>query len=142
MREFPFTFKEGFVKGLRRFLANPINSEALVELHNLAPMVGGLEPHQVITSLDADSITWGGIGAKDAVSGTSDITIAIIDYVDEDDIEGASVYIDDVLVGVTDANGELDVTGVAVGGHSLKVTKTGYVDSDADDLLNDYFVVS
>ena len=139
MREFPFTFKEGFVRGLRRFQTNPINIQSLTELHNMAPDVDGLTPHQVITSLNASGETWGGVGAKDAISDTVDITISIVEYVDEDvDVAGASVFIDGVFAGSTDNNGELDVT-VTVGGHAIKVLATGYIDSDVDGLINDYF---
>jgi hypothetical protein len=141
MKEYTFTFKEGLTKGLRRFSNTPRNAQSLVELHNLAPSDLGIEPHEALISLD-DTAAFGGIGAKAAITNTSDITIAIQDYVDSSvDIAGASVYIDDVLVGTTDANGEIDLT-LTVGGHSIKVTAAGYVDSDTDDLLNDYFVVT
>lgn len=142
MKEFPFTFKEGFTRGLRRFDTNPINSQSLTELHNMAPDVGGLTPHQLVISLNATGVAWGGVGAKASAVILRDITISIKAYVDDSDIANASVYIDDVYVGVTDADGEINVSDVTVGGHALKVTATGYVDSDDDDLLNDYFVVA
>lgn len=142
MREYNFTFEEGLTKGLRRFSANPTNEQALVELHNLAPAEQGLETHETIVSMDADNIEWGGLGAKAAVTDTSDVTISIVDYVDENtEIEGASVYIDDVLMGTTDENGEIDLT-LTVGTHSIRVTAAGYVDSDEDDLINDYISVA
>lgn len=142
MREYDFTFDEGLTKGLRRFSANPTNAQALVELFNLAPSTLGLEAHETLTNLNEDDIEWGGLGAKAGATDTRDITIAVADYVEDDvDIEGAEVYIDEVLMGTTDENGELDVT-LTVGGHSIRVVAAGYVDSDQDDLLNDYFVVA
>lgn len=142
MKEYSFLFNEGLTKGLRRYSNNPINAQTLTELHNLEPSELGLEPHETLINLDASNVDWGGMGAKAAITDTSDITISIVDYVDEDvDIAGASVYIDDVLMGTTDANGEIDLT-LTVGGHTIRVTAAGYVDSDADDLLNDYFVVT
>lgn len=142
MKEFDYSFREGLLKGLRRFSTNPVNEEALVELHNLAPGDQGLEPHEALTSMDASGVTWGGLGEKAAAADTRDITISIVDYVDNDvDVVGASVYVDSVLVGTTDANGEVDVT-LSVGGHAIRVVAAGYVDSDSDDLLNDYFVVA
>ena len=139
MKEFPFNIKEGLTKGLRRFSTNPINSQFLVELHNLAPSDQGLEPHETMTSMNATGVTWGGVGAKDAAVTTVDITISIVEYVDEDvDVAGASVYIDNVYAGITDADGELDVT-VTKGGHTIKVVALGYTDTDVDGLINDYF---
>ena len=142
MKEFPFNIKEGLTKGLRRFSTNPMNSQFMVELHNLAPSDQGLEPHETITSLNATGVTWGGVGAKAAITDTADITISLKDYIDEDDIADAAIYIDGIYIGVTDADGELDVVGVTLGGHTLRVVATGYVDSEDDDLLNDYFVVT
>lgn len=142
MREDTYVFSEGLTKGLRRFKTNPINNESLIELHNLSPEKLGIEAHEALTNLNASGISWGGIGSKAAITDTRDITISISDYVTEGDVAGASVYIDDVLQGTTDANGEIDITGITVGGHTIKVTAAGYVDSDDDDLLNDYFVVT
>jgi len=141
MKEYSFIFDEGLTKGLRRFSANPTNEQTLIELFNLAPSPLGLEAHETLTNLNADDIEWGGLGAKAEVTDTRDITISIRDYVDDDiNIEGAEVYIDDSLIGTTDENGEIDAI-VTVGGHSIRVVAAGYVDSDQDDLLNDYFVV-
>jgi len=142
MKAFQFVFGEGLTKGLRRFSSNPRNNQNLVECHNAMPNEDGLVPHVVITSLDADDISWGGEGKLTAYSPTRTITINITDYVSEADVAGASVYLDGTLQGTTDANGEIDLSDVAIGTHTLKVTKTGYVDSDEDELLNDYLVVT
>ena len=142
MKAFQYVFEEGLMKGLRRFSSNPRNNQDLVECHNAMPSENGLKFHKVVTSLNADEISWGGEGKLDAYSPTRNITINITDYVSEEDVAEASVYIDGALQGTTDANGEIDITDIAVGTHTLKVTKTGYVDSDADELLNDYLVVT
>ena len=62
--------------------------------------------------------------------------------VDDTELQTVAVYLDDVRKGNTDADGELDIANVSVGGHTLKLTKAGYDDSDADDLYNDYIVVT
>jgi len=142
MKAFQYVFDEGLHKGLRRFSSNPRNKQDLVECHNAMPSEDGLNPHDVVTSLDADSISWGGEGKLAAYSPTRTITINITDYVSEADVATASVYVDGALKGTTDANGEIDISGIAIGTHTLKVTKTGYVDSDLDELLNDYLVVT
>lgn len=142
MKEFEFTFKEGLTKGLRRFTTGPREEQDLVECHHLVPTEKGLGLHEAVVDLNAASVTWGGLGKWTAADATRDITIHIADYIDAAELQTVSVYIDSVLKGTTDANGELDVDGVAVGGHTLKLTKTGYLDSDADTLLNDYIVVT
>jgi|GEM_PF-4170808 len=71
-----------------------------------------------------------------------DITINITDYVSDVDLDEASVSIDGSYKGTTDASGLLNVSNVAVGDHTIKITKSGYQDSDQDDLANDTFTVS
>jgi len=142
MKAFQYVFDEGLFKGLRRFSSNPRNNQNLVECHNAMPNEDGLVPHAVITSLDADDVSWGGEGKLSAYSPTRTITINITDYVSEGDVEGASVYLDGSLQGTTDEDGEITLEDVAIGTHTLKITKTGYVDSDEDELLNDYLVVT
>lgn len=106
------------------------------------PTEAGPEAHKAVTDLNASGVSWGGLGKWSAATATRTITIRVTDYVDNSELQTVSVYIDSVLKGTTDANGELDVAGVATGGHTLKLTKTGYQDSDADDLLNDYIMVT
>jgi len=142
MREFQYTFKEGLLKGLRRFTTAPRDEQGLTECHNFAPSEKGLGLHEAIVDLNATGITWGGLGKWTAAGATRDITIHVADYIDASELQTVSVYIDGVLKGTTDANGELDVDDVAVGGHTLRLTKTGYLDSDADTLLNEYIVVT
>jgi len=142
MKEYEFTFQKGLTGGLRKHHSNPRNNEALVECHNLRPTEIGLEAHEAVVDLNASGITWGGLGKWSTAGATRDITIKITDYIDTTELETVTVWIDSVNKGATDANGELDIDDVAVGGHALKLTKTGYLDSDADTLLNDYIVVS
>lgn len=71
-----------------------------------------------------------------------DITVTVKDYVTGTAISGASVWIDNVSKGTTNASGLLNVSNVSVGDHTIKITASGYEDSDLDDLSNDSFVVS
>ena len=142
MRAFQYIFNEGLGGGLRRFSSNPCNKQSLTECHNAMPNEDGLVPHETVISLDADDISWGGEGKLTAYSPTRSITINITDYVSAADVATASVYLDGTLQGTTDANGEINLTDVTIGTHTLKITKTGYVDSDDDTLLNDYLVVT
>jgi hypothetical protein len=41
-------------------------------------------------------------------------------------LAGASVYVDGSLSGITDSNGELLVTGLRLGTHTVRITKGGY----------------
>jgi len=128
-------------RGLRRFEVSPRGSLWLLECHNLAPAEEGIEPHETVISLGASGIAWGGEGAYSSASIVRDITIRITDYVDDSELETVTVYLDGVSQGTTDANGEIDISTVTVGGHELKLTKTGYQDSDADTIFNDYIMV-
>jgi len=51
------------------------------------------------------------------------------------------VFIDTVNKGTTDADGLITITDVTVGSHAIKMTKTGYEDSDTDTLINDFIMV-
>lgn len=140
MKEFSVKFKS-VGKGLRPYSNVPISEENVVECFNLAPAEKGLELHEILTSLNATGVSWNGEGQKAAASVTRDITIYVKDYVDLSDLSGVSVYLDGSLEGTTDANGEIDISGVTIGGHTLKLTLANYSDSDADDLYNDYIMV-
>jgi len=56
-------------------------------------------------------------------------------------IPNASVTIDNVYQGVTDANGIILINDITQGTHTLLATASGYVDTDQDALLNDSFTV-
>ena len=140
MKGFSFPY-DGFKKGLRPFSSNPRNSDFAVELYNLAPAELGLEGHEQIQDLTVAGVEWNGQGQYTPTAITRTITIRVTDYVDSSELETVSVYLDTVLKGTTDANGEISIASVTVGGHELKLTKTGYTDSDADTLYNDYIFV-
>jgi len=141
MKEFETTFK-GLSVGLRAFKNVGRNDHSLVECYNLEPKGKEEGPviHEALTSLNATA-TWEGEGQKAASALTRDITIYVADYVNVEDVATVTVYLDGVSQGTTDSNGELDIADVAVGGHLLKLTKTDYTDSDADDLYNDFIMV-
>ncbi len=141
MKQASTTIHDALKSGLRRFANNPRGVPGLVECHNLAPAEQGLEPHEEITNLGRSGISWGGEGTYTPTAVTRTITIRVTDYVDSTELQTVAVYLDTVSKGNTDAAGELDIASVAVGGHALKLTKAGYLDSDADDLFNDYIFV-
>jgi len=69
-------------------------------------------------------------------------TIWVYDYLTEANVAGAYVAVNGVNKGQTDSNGQLAVTGLVVGqSYTLKITKTGYIDSDTDEIANDNFTV-
>ena len=142
MREAEVVFDKCFRQGLRRHYNSPRSEDELYECHNLMPTGKGLTVHEALTDLNSSGVTWGGLGKWSAAGATRDITIQVSDYIDASELQTVSVFLDTVLKGTTDADGELDIDDVAVGGHALKLTKAGYLDSDADELLNDYIVVS
>jgi len=76
MKAFPYIFNEGLVKGLRRFSLNPRNEQTLVECHNAMPCEEGLRPHEVVLSLDSDSVTW----EEDIVYGYSENSLWVTGY--------------------------------------------------------------
>ena len=142
MKEFEAVFSEGLSKGLRADSARERNTERLTECFNVRPFRGGLALHVPMVDLNAAGVVWNGLGKSLPSLGTRDVTIDVTDYVTGGDLETVAVWVDGVSKGNTDANGELLVEGVELGGHTLKLTKTGYVDSDDDVLLNDYFMVT
>lgn len=141
MKQGTITIDKAFRNGLRRFSNNPRNAPSLVECYNLAPAEQGLEAHETITDMAATGVSWGGEGQYTPAATTRTITIRVTDYVSGAELQTVTVYIDGVDKGTTDANGELDIANVAVGGHELKLTKSGYLDSDADTLYNDHIMV-
>jgi len=128
-------------RGLRRFAVSPRGTDWLIECHNWAPAEDGIEEHETLISLGASGVSWGGEGKYVAEDFIRDITIRVTDYVDDDEIVTVAVFLDDVSRGNTDSNGEIILNNVTVGGHELKMTKTGYIDSDTDDLFNDHIMV-
>lgn len=141
MKQGEVDLTEFMVKGLRRFEESGRNSKNLLECHNWAPAEEGIEPHETLTLMGASGVAWGGEGQYSHPVIVRNITIRVTDYVDDDEISGVTVYLDAVSKGTTDSNGEIEIDTVTVGGHELKLTKTGYLDSDADTLFNDYIMI-
>lgn len=140
MKEFNFKIKDTIFNGLRRFSNNQREDEMLIECHNLAPAENGLELHEYITSMN-ESASFGGVGEEAADSTTRSITLNVNDFVTLVDLETVSVYLDAVLKGTTDVNGDITIADVEVGGHALYMTKTGYKDSNLDTIYNDFIMV-
>lgn len=78
---------------------------------------------------------------EDTSSEFREVTLHISDWVSEASLDGASIYIDGNYKGLTDSEGKWTWTRAAVGYHTIKIVKSGYVNSDEDDLDNDEFVV-
>jgi hypothetical protein len=73
----------------------------------------------------------------DVSDSEKDVTFVVRDKVTDAVVEGANVYIDGSFRGSTDEDGVLTVNNVSVGSHTLKITCSGFLDSDEDDLNND-----
>ena len=71
-----------------------------------------------------------------------DVTITVKDYATDVIVSSAQVYVDGGYVGTTDSNGELFISQLAVGDHTLRITATNYQNSEDDELSNDTFTVS
>jgi len=82
----------------------------------------------------------------EADTGYRDITLVYTDYVSGVAVEGATVVIDRDQTteqsGITDVDGKVTFLTVTTGIHYIKSTKSGYLDTDADDLDNDEILVS
>jgi hypothetical protein len=55
---------------------------------------------------------------------------------------GATIYLNGTNKGYSDSNGRLVISGLYAGTYTLKITKTGYQDTDDDDLENDSITVT
>lgn len=141
MREYEVPLVEEFKKGLIPFSNRPRNAGGLTDCFNVFPDDEGIKSHEEIISLNSATKDWGVQESLVVSTDIRDVVINIKNYVDVNNIEGAMVYIDGVLRGTTDIDGELTVTDLSVGGHSLQVSEAGYIYSADDHLLNDYFVV-
>jgi hypothetical protein len=65
------------------------------------------------------------------------IALKVVDRDSGNLLDNASVWIDGVFHGVTDANGVLLVNGILTGSHPIRVIRSGFVDTDLDNLYND-----
>jgi len=75
-----------------------------------------------------------------------DVTLVYTDVVTEIAVADATVIIDEGLeteqTGTTDASGKVTFLTIKTGTHYIKATKSGYLDTDADDLDNDEILVT
>lgn len=64
------------------------------------------------------------------------------DYCSDGNVEGVEVFLDGTSLGTTNSSGVIYLGLLAPGStHTLKMIKTGYIDSNLDKLLNDSFTV-
>jgi hypothetical protein len=139
----PLIISEPFKVGLRRFSQGLRGQQGFYEFHNVMVEEGGPRLHETITSLTDDSNGWAGLGTEDLFTKLRNIVIHVHDFATGDTpLENVTVYIDGVSKGTTNASGELTITDVEVGGHSIKLTHATYVDSDEDEIANDFIMVT
>jgi len=80
------------------------------------------------------------ISYSDGSSG--DYNLKVLDYCTDEPLEGVNIVLDGVSIGATDADGIIDLGTLLDGSeHTLEMTKTGYQDSETDDLNNDEFTI-
>jgi len=127
-------------QGLRRF-KSVRNSSQLEECFNLSPTENGLEVHEILTDLNADGVTWDGLGKLERPMEDDDITINVSTLIELEDVEGVTVSLDGTSEGTTDADGNITISDVTVGVHNVTLTKTDFVTGVTDDILNDYIIV-
>lgn len=73
--------------------------------------------------------------------GKKDITLNVSNWSSATNVDEVDVEVDGAWVGKTDGNGNILLNGVAVGDHTVKLTKSGYLASDLDDIENSSFTV-
>uniref|UniRef100_A0A6M3IFE4 PEGA domain-containing protein n=1 Tax=viral metagenome TaxID=1070528 RepID=A0A6M3IFE4_9ZZZZ len=127
-------------KGLRRFESSR-DSGQLEDCMNLMPTESGLELHEIITSMNADGVSWGGKGKLTRPMENDTVILNVTSLVFLDIIDGVSVYLDGTLKGTTDSEGNISMAEVTVGVHDITLTKTGYTGSVSDVVYNDYIIV-
>lgn len=74
--------------------------------------------------------------------GPQPIDLKVVDFCGDEVVEGVEIYLDGESKGTTNSNGKIFLGELRPGTeHTLKMTKSGYVDSDKDVLYNDSFTV-
>jgi len=70
-----------------------------------------------------------------------DVTFLYKDFVTGEILPNAKVWVDNIFRGLTDANGEIFITGVSTDiTHAIRATKEGYLNTVSDSLANDTFI--
>ena len=99
------------------------------------------------SGLKNDPINGGGGGGGTQTEPETPVTttpysITVLDYSTNTILAGVSVYLNGVLIGVTNAQGLLFLGNLLPGTYSIQMKKTGYFDSYQDGLNNDSFTVT
>ena len=139
MREYSEPFK-ALNGGIRKHSSNIRNNHALIVCYNISPGAEGPESYEPIINFN-DETDWEGDGVYVRPPETKDVIINARDYLDNEEIVGASVTIDGIFRGLTNEEGKITVAGLEVGGHTIQIAATGYVETALDTLSNDYFTV-
>ena len=92
--------------------------------------------------MNTSNIAWGTSYPTVAEVETATIIVSVKDYITSVDVEGVTIYIDGVSKGTTNADGDLEIADVTTGIHKVVMTKALYLDSDEDELVNDFIVVT
>jgi hypothetical protein len=114
---------------------------------NSSDMSGETEMGVTVAAVDSRGVATASVNyaVPEEVAPEEDLVpvdIKVIDACTEEPIAGASVTVDGQLMGISDDNG-LVSCGMMLSGttHTLVITASGYLDSEADDLCNDTFTV-
>ena len=78
----------------------------------------------------------------DYSGGYKDAYLTVKDACTKNVVAGARVYLDGKYVGNTDSFGKIYLGKIAIGKHKIKVSKTGYKDTDQDAIANDEFEIT
>lgn len=81
------------------------------------------------------------IDVKGDIFSDKDIVIVAKDYDLDLALPNSSVFVDGTYMGVTNADGKINLGKIKLGMHNLVIQKEGYKDTDKDALNNDFFVV-
>lgn len=69
------------------------------------------------------------------------VTIEMVDHSSEAPLADATIYLGGNVVGTTDSEGRLKLDNKQTGTHLFKATKSGYLDTDLDELSNEEVVI-
>jgi hypothetical protein len=72
----------------------------------------------------------------------TNVAIHVKDFATDVNISGAFITIDNSPKGSTNEDGVYVIPSIYSGDHTIKITASGYLDSDEDELANDTFTVS
>lgn len=90
---------------------------------------------EAITYLEIDFL------GPSSISGPQAWELMVLDYCNDNPVEGVTITFDGSPIGVTDANGLIFLGQLNPNEYPLKMTKTDYIDSDLDRLHNDSIII-